>query len=69
MLPTPESRRLRIDTCISDLTENGINVMTADDRHLGAFVREHIDYFQLMLGYDTDPKEVLELIKDRAPRH
>lgn len=69
MLPTPEFRRLRMDTCISDLSENGINVMTTDDRHLGAFVREHLDYFQMMLGYDSDPGEVLELIKARAERH
>ncbi len=65
MMPTPESRRSRIDTCISDLSENGINVMDTDERHLGAFVRENIDYFQLMLGYDSDPSEVLQLIKDR----
>jgi hypothetical protein len=69
MMPTPESRRSRMDTCISDLSENGINVMTLDDRHLGAFVRENVDYFQLMLGYDSDPGEVLQLIKDRAARH
>jgi hypothetical protein len=69
MMPTPESRRSRIETCISDLSDNGINVMAADDRHLGAFVRENIDYFQLMLGYDSDPGEVLRLIKARAERH
>ena len=69
MLPTPESRRSRIDCCITDLSENGINVMTTDERHLGAFVREHIDYFQMMLGYDSDPKEVLELIKAHGPHH
>ncbi|HEY2587226.1 MAG TPA: hypothetical protein VGI81_15880 [Tepidisphaeraceae bacterium] len=69
MLPTPESRRSRIDCCISDLSENGINVITTDDRHLGAFVREHLDYFQMMLGYDSDPNEVLELIKASDYRH
>lgn len=68
MRPKPESCRSRMDTIICDLSENGINLMGSDERHLGAFVRENLDYFQLMLGYESDPKEVLQLIKDRAAR-
>lgn len=67
MMPTLESRRSRIETCISDLSENGINVRQSDARRLGAFVRENLDYFQLMLGYDIDPAEVLKLIRERGP--
>lgn len=67
MMPTLKSRRSRIDSCISDLTENGIDVRAPDNRRrLGAFVREHLDYFQLMLGYDSNAAEVLQLLKDRA---
>lgn len=65
MLPTSKLRHARIATCVSDLSENGINVASADDRQLGRLVREHLEYFQLMLGYDSDPAEILELLKER----
>jgi hypothetical protein len=65
MMPTSELRHARIDSCVSDLSENGINVSSADDRQLGRLVREHLEYFQLMLGYDSDPAEVLKLLKER----
>jgi hypothetical protein len=31
-------------------------------------VHEHLEYFQLMLGYDSDPAEVLQLLRDRSLR-
>ena len=65
MLPTHATRLDRIRTCVSDLSDNGIDVEHADDRRLGELVREHIEYFQLMLGYDSDPTEVLSLLKTR----
>lgn len=65
MLPTQSLRLDRIRTCVADLSENGIDLDRADDRLLGQLVREHIEYFQLMLGYDSDASEVLELIKSR----
>ena len=68
MLPTHATRLDRIGTCVSDLHENGIDVEHADDRRLSQLVREHIEYFQLMLGYDSDPTEVMQLLKSRA-RH
>lgn len=68
MLPTHALRLDRISTCVSDLCANGIDLDRADDLRLGQLVREHIEYFQLMLGYDSDPTEVLELLKSRMHR-
>lgn len=65
MMPTARLQRTRIATCIADLSENGINLSAADDRRLRQVVREHLEYFQLMLGYDSDAGEVLRLIRDR----
>jgi hypothetical protein len=66
MMPTRQTRLDRIGTCISDLSENGIQLSGADDRQLGRLVSEHLEYFQLMLGYDSDAGEVLELLKKRS---
>jgi hypothetical protein len=65
MMPTPQACAERIQCCIADLSENGINLIGADDRKVARVVREHLEYFQLMLGYDSDAREVLELIKGR----
>lgn len=65
MMPTPQARIERIESCISDLSDNGINLMGADDRRLVQVVREHLEYFQLMLGYDSDAQEVLDLLKQK----
>ena len=66
MLPTKAIRLDRIRACVCDLCDNGIDIEHADDRGLDRVVHEHIDYFQLMLGYDTDPGEVLQLLKSQA---
>jgi hypothetical protein len=66
MMPTQETCRERIQFCISDLSDNGIDVAGADDHRRGRLVREHLEYFQLMLGYDSDPAEILELLKLQA---
>ena len=65
MLPTQEKRLSRIGDCITDLSENGIEVSSADDLGLNRVIRDHLEYFQLMLGYDSDPEEVLLLIKQQ----
>jgi hypothetical protein len=67
MMPTAQTCMERIESCISDLSDNGIDLNRADERRLGQVVREHLEYFQLMLGYDSDAREVLELI--RKSRH
>ena len=65
MMPTAQTRFERIESCISDLSDNGINLIGADDRQLTQLVREHLEYFQLMLGYDSDAQEVLDLLKQK----
>ncbi|HXE52630.1 MAG TPA: hypothetical protein VN541_06410 [Tepidisphaeraceae bacterium] len=65
MLPTKKMRQDRIDTCVADLSQNGINLIGADDHRLAQVVREHLEYFQMMLGYDSDPGEVLLLLKQQ----
>jgi hypothetical protein len=63
MIPTQEICLERIQFCISDLSQNGIDLNNVDSRHQARLVHEHLDYFQMMLGYDSDPSEVLELLK------
>jgi len=63
MLPTQQICLERIQFCISDLSENGIDLVGADSRRQARLVREHLEYFQLMLGYDSDASEILELLK------
>lgn len=58
--------------CDADLARNGIDLLGAGDRETGVLVRRHLDYFQLMLGYDAGPREVLSLVRrlrgGRGPR-
>lgn len=63
MIPTQEICLERIQFCISDLSQNGIDLNNVDSHGQARLVREHLDYFQMMLGYDSDPAEVLELLK------
>ena len=65
MMPTQRVRVDRISACVNDLSSNGIELQNASDGRLREVVREHLDYFQLMLGYDSDAGEVLELLKKR----
>src|SRR6516225_3793770 len=55
MLPTQQVCLERIQFCISDLSENGIDLLGANSRLRARLVREHLEYFQMMLGYDSDP--------------
>jgi len=66
MLPAQRTRLDRIRTCISDLSDNGIQLVGADDHRLAKVVRQHLEYFQLMLGYDSEVQEVLDLLKQPA---
>jgi len=67
MLPTQEICLERIQFCISDLSDNGIDLIGADSRLRARLVREHLEYFQMMLGYDSDPTEILSLLKRQHP--
>ena len=66
MIPSQNARERCILACVSDLRDNGIDLTHADDGRVRQVVREHIDYFQLMLGYDSDPGEIVELVKTRG---
>ena len=65
MTPSPHALERRIAICVSDLRSNGIDLTRADDRRVRQVVREHLDYFQLMLGYESDPADVIALVKAR----
>ena len=60
----------RMRRCQSDLAANGIHLAGRGDRTMRLLVRRHLDYFQLMLGYDARPREVVALaqrLKDPRP--
>jgi len=57
-----------MQSCISDLSHNGIDIAAADSRGRARLVKEHLEYFQFMLGYDSDPAEILELLRNEASK-
>ena len=68
MMPTRKIRLHRIRSCIADLADNGIQLRGANDHQLVQVVRDHLEYFQMMLGYDSDAAEVLDLIRRRMSK-
>jgi hypothetical protein len=62
MLPSSEMQLARLAACRSDLLENGIDLARADLRKLSQLVRRHLDYLQLMLGWDADVREIVRLM-------
>ena len=65
MTHTKTARERCIRDCVTDLRDNGIDLTHASERQVRRVVLEHIDYFQLMLGYDSDAREIVELVKAR----
>ena len=63
MSPSAEMSLKRMGRCESDLARNGIDLAGSGERAVGRLVRRHLDYFQLMLGYDAGPREVIALAK------
>ena len=53
----------RMGHCETDLARNGIDLLGAGERAMRLLVRRHLDYFQLMLGYDARPGEVVALAR------
>ena len=51
----------RMRRCQSDLAANGIDLARIGARAMRVLVQQHLDYFQLMLGYDAAPREVIAL--------
>ena len=54
-------RRMR--RCQSDLAANGIDLAGTGERTMRVLVRRHLEYFQLMLGFDAGPREVVALAR------
>jgi hypothetical protein len=63
MSSSAETSLKRMGRCVSDLASNGIDLAGAGERAMRRLVRRHLDYFQLMLGYDAGPREVIALAK------
>ena len=53
----------RMRRCQSDLAANGIDLAGRGERTMRLLVRKHLEYFQLMLGYDARPGEVVALAR------
>jgi hypothetical protein len=53
----------RACACRSDLLANGIDLAHAGHESLRRLARLHLDYFQLMLGYDFTPAEIVALFE------
>ena len=62
MAPSAETSLKRMGRCVSDLARNGIDLAGTGRRAMRLLVRRHLDYFQLMLGYDAGPREVVALV-------
>ena len=70
MEPTHGRKLVRLSACRSDLLDNGINLDGTDHRQLCGLVRRHLEYFQVMLGYQAGLREVVALVEDaRGPEH
>ena len=68
MLLSRELIEDRMRFCVSDLRENGIDLDRADESAVREVVEANLDYFQSMLGFDSDVRAVIALIK-RQKRH
>ena len=69
MSPSIETTLQRMGRCEADLAANGIELTSARGGAMRLLVRQHLDYFQLMLGYDAGPREIMALAKRlKSPR-
>ena len=62
VLPSPEIRLRRVRACRADMSDNGIDLTGRTYRELCKVVRRHLGYFQMMLGYEADLREVVALL-------
>lgn len=63
MLPSHDTRQERIRACVEDLMANGIDLLHANEHEIRAVVRENLDYFQLMIGDESRPGQVVSMIR------
>jgi hypothetical protein len=62
MYPSRKTQLVRIFACRSDLTANGIDPDALGPRGRRDLVRQDLDYFQAMLGYDAGLRQIVELM-------
>ena len=63
MRPSDELQLDRVRACVADLADNGIDLFDADDEEIREVVYDNLDYFQLMLGSDAEPDELISLLR------
>jgi hypothetical protein len=66
MTPSFNARLGLIRSCVEDLRVNGIDLAGADVCRIEQVVHQHLDYFQLMLGYEPEAPEVVSLIRQEV---
>src|SRR5262249_43214648 len=64
MRPSDDLQLERVRECVADLAINGIDLI--DDEEIREVVYDNLDYFQLMLGCDAEPAEVITLLRDET---
>ena len=63
MRPSDDMQLERVRECVADLAINGIDLFAADDEEIREVVYDNLDYFQLMLGCEAEPAEVITLLR------
>ena len=63
MPPSAETSLKRMRRCQADLAAHGIDLAGTRGRAMRVLVRRHLDYFQMMLGYDAGTREVVALAR------
>jgi hypothetical protein len=62
MMPSHIECVHRIRESIDELESAGIDVLGLEETDLRRLVQEHLDFLQLMLGYDAPLHTILQLI-------
>lgn len=63
---TKSGQREAIRACVADLHDNGIDLSHARHAECVAFVRQHLDYFQLMIGSECAASEIVGLLEEES---
>jgi hypothetical protein len=63
MTPVMRTKLVRASACRSDLRDHGIDLDRLGRGGAREFIRQNLDYFQAMLGYDAREREVYSLVR------
>lgn len=58
--------QLAIRACLVDLRRNGIDVQRTPYEDVCRLVRDHLDYFHLMIGAETSAGQIIRLLQEEA---